>query len=167
MTSRTAQKAAISAKTGPVPARGRGRKVGKGSATTPLGDEPIPLDDEDELQDENIENTQTETKNVKGRKKPTVKAAKCKAKQPDLGSGESVEEIMQPNVASAQKDSADLHKNVTDSKSDDKKDAQPKPVRKDTDKPKGDKHKNSGKSKDSDKPKGDVNTDEKDKKNDA
>ena len=113
-TSRTAQKAAISVKTGPAPARGRGCKVGKGSATTPLGDEPIPHDDEDELQDENIENTQTETKNVKGRKKPKVKAAKCKAKQPDPGLGESVEEIMQPNVASAQKDSTDLHKNVTD-----------------------------------------------------
>ena len=116
-TSRTAQKAAISAKTGPAPARGRGCKVGKGSANTPLGDEPIPLDDKDE----NIENTQTETKNIKGRKKPKVKAAKHKAKQPDTGSGESVEEIMQPDVASTQKDSADLHKNVTDSKSDDKK----------------------------------------------
>ena len=79
-TSRTAKKAAISAKTGPAPARGRGHRVGKGSATTPLGDEPIPLDDEGELQDENIENTQTETNNIKGRKKPKVKAAKCKAK---------------------------------------------------------------------------------------
>ena len=77
-TSRTAQKAAISANTGPAPARGRGCKVGKGSATTPLGDEPIPLDDEDELQDKNIENTQTETKNIKGRKKPKVKLQNIK-----------------------------------------------------------------------------------------
>ena len=77
-TKKPAQKAAVSTKT--TTARGKGGRVRKGCATTPLEDVPpvsYDVDDKDEeVQEENTENTQTEKKKPKGKKKPQRKGCK-------------------------------------------------------------------------------------------
>ena len=149
-TKKPAQKAAVSTKT--TTARGKGGRVRKGCATTPLEDTPpvsYDVDDEDEeVQEENTENTQTEKKKPKGKKKPRGKVAKDKGKETQVSECGD-EENKEPLIGSVQMD-ADIHKidsesteieqdNVSDKH---KTDAQTKPVKKDVAKPKGDKKDN-------------------------
>ena len=145
-TKKPAQKPAVSTKS--TTARGKGGRVKKGCATTPLEDTPTVSydDDEDEdVQEENTENTQTEKKKPKGKKKSRGKVAKAKGKEmqvSECGDEENKETL----IGSVQKD-ADIHK--IDSESSDmeqdnvrdkhKTNPQTKPVKKDSDKPKGDK----------------------------
>ena len=142
-TKKPAQKAAVSTKT--TTARGKGGRVRKGCATTPLEDTPpvsYDVDDEDEeVQEENTENTQTEKKKPKGKKKPRGKVAKGKGKETQVSECGD-EENKEPLIGSVQMD-ADIHKIDSDNVSDKhKNDAQTKPAKKDSDKPKGNKKDN-------------------------